>query len=226
MSLEQHAPNVWAMSQGIRLMPGVVMPATGLVVRLASGGVVLVSPLSRIDEHAAEIRALGPVEAIVAPNYSHHLAIPKTMAAFPSARVWGSKALAAKRTDIAFTDALEPDVTQPWGEELVALPVRGMPRLHETAFFHRPSGTLYLVDLAFNLARPEQLLGRMLFGLMGPTGRFSFPRMFSAKDKPALRKTIDQLVAFAPKRIIVSHGVPVTENATEALKAAFAFLRA
>ena len=159
-------------------------------------------------------------------SYSHHLAVPKTMAAFPSARVWGSKALQAKRSDIAFTDSLEPDVQPSWREELLPIPINGMPRLRETAFFHRPSASLYFVDLAFNLVRPEALFGRVVLGLAGPYGRFAFPRLSRVGDKPALRKTIDELIALQPRQLIVSHGEPVTANATEVLKNAFAFLGA
>lgn len=202
------------------------MPASGLVVRLGSGGLVVVSPVPAINQFVEELKTLGPVEVIIAPSYSHHLAVPKTMAAFPSARVWGSKALQAKRADIAFTDALEPDVQPPWREELMPIPVNGMPRLHETVFFHRASASLYFTDLAFNIARPEALFGRMLLGLAGPYGRFSFPRLGRVGDKVALRKTIDELVALEPRQLIVSHGVPVTHHATEVLKSAFAFLKA
>ncbi len=224
MKLQQHAAQVWTMSQDVRLMPGFYLPAAGFVVRLASGGLVLISPLKGIDEIANDLRALGPVEAIVAPSNSHHLGIPKTMAAFPAARVWASKALQAKRSDIAFTDALEPDVQPPWADELVPVPIAGMPKLHETAFFHRASSVLFLVDLALNLRRPAGLFARVILGAAGPYGRFAFPRLASVGDEQALRKTVDQLIGFAPQQIIVSHGDPVTENATDVLKKAFAFL--
>ncbi len=222
MNLRGHAPNVWSMTQDISLMPGFVLSATGLVVRLESGGVIVISPLPKIAEFADEVRALGPVVAVVAPNLAHHLSVPKAMALFPEARVWGSPSLQAKRADITFTDALTPEA-RPWGDELVPIFVNGMPKLNETVFFHRPTGVLYLVDIAFNIERPKQWLGRLILGAVGAYGRFGPPRVgFKPADKAAFRKTIDELVALKPKQLLVSHGVPVTENATEVLARAFA----
>ena len=44
------------------------------------------------------------------------------------------------------------EVPPEWAGEIEIIPVAGMPRLSENALIHRPSGTLVLTDLVFNLA--------------------------------------------------------------------------
>ena len=55
------------------------------VVRLADGGVMLISPIEVDDALAAEIDVIGPVRAVVAPNAFHHFYFAAVAKRYPDA---------------------------------------------------------------------------------------------------------------------------------------------
>ena len=117
---------------------------------------------------AAEISARGPVSAIVEPNALHHLGLAAARAAFPGARTFGPRGLARKISG------------QPLPEPLVDAP--GVPwwGAVETVLFHRPSRTLWVMDLAFNVRTSDHLPTRLFMRLNGAYGRFARSRIVPA----------------------------------------------
>ena len=98
-------------------MPLVQLPLTSALVTL-SAGKVLLSPHPSLT--ADELRGMGAVTDIVAPNLFHHLGIANAVAAHPQARLWGVAGFERKRKDIAWGAFL--DARQwPHQQELVAV---------------------------------------------------------------------------------------------------------
>lgn len=66
--------------------------ANCFTVRLASGGLAVLSPPSRIPEDAvADLEAYGPVEALVPNNGFHHLGMEQWRGLFPKARCFAAE---------------------------------------------------------------------------------------------------------------------------------------
>jgi hypothetical protein len=105
----------------------------------------------------------------------------------------------------------------PWAGTVETVPVEGMPRIEETAFFRRPSGTLWLTDMAFNIRTSEHLPTRLFLRLNGALGRFGPSR---------IARSMDRLLALRPARLLPAHGVPVEAEATRVLAGGFAHLPA
>ena len=108
------------------------------------------------------------------------------------------------------------------------VPVEGMPRLEESAFFHWPSGTLWLTDMAFNIRTSEHLPTRLFLRLNGALGRFGPSRIARSmvKDPRALRRTVDRLLALRPARLLPAHGVSGGGRRDPVLAEGFAHLPA
>jgi hypothetical protein len=197
------------------------------LVRLAGGALFVHSPTPLTDALRAEVAKIGTPAFIVGPNRIHYWWIPEWHAALPEAQVWLAPRIikqAGGRIDFA-THALDAAAAYPWSEEIDTLAIAGR-YMTEYAFFHRATRTLILTDLMANL-EPRKLgpVGRFLSWLGGvqtPHGgmafdiRMTFPRA-------VLKAAAATMVAWAPERIIISHGRWYAENGTAELKRAFAF---
>jgi hypothetical protein len=104
--------------------------------------------------------------------------------------------------------------------------VRGMPRLNEVVFLHRPSRSLIIADLAFNFGPDAHWAVKLLFRLGGTWGRFTPSRLERClmKDRAAVRASIQRILEWDFDRIIVGHGPNIETGGKAALREAFAFL--
>jgi hypothetical protein len=207
---------------------GVAFPCPGrmTVVRLHDGSLWLHSPVFCAPELVAAVSALGPVSAIVAPNTLHYTFLADWVCAFPAASIHAAPNLAAKIPHIAHAVLGEGPI-ETWGRD-IDLHVIGLGSFTEVVFFHRPSRTLIVTDLMqnFEANRVQSALVRMLLflgGATGPNGRPSIDVQLAALlHRAALRQGIDQMLAWEPTCIILSHGACYQTDATAEIKRAFA----
>lgn len=228
MSLVNLCPGVWFLDEILRLPGGFRFPTRGALFALQDGSLMLISPPPRIGEVARAVAALGPVSAIVEPCANHHVGLAPARAAFPGARTFGPPGLARKLRGQPPVEPLPDGAAAPWAGTVETIPVEGMPRLEETAFFHRPSGTLWLTDVAFNIRTSEHLPTRLFLRLNDALGRFGQSRIARSmvKDPDALRRTVERLLALRPARLLPAHGDPLEVDATRVLAGGFAHLPA
>jgi hypothetical protein len=198
-----------------------------VVARLAHGGLWIHSPIPWSAELRAEIASLGEVTHVVGPNRFHDECLREFQAEYPTAQFHAAPGLAGDRPDIRFvaeplSDAPPPD----WSGTIDQHLVRGMPRLNELVFLHRPSRSLILADLAFNFGPDVHWPVKLLFRLGGTWGRFTPSRLerFMMKDRAAVRASIDTILAWDFDRIVVGHGQNIETGGKEAFRSAFAFL--
>jgi hypothetical protein len=207
-------------------MGGLELGGRMTVVRLPDGGLWLHSPV-RLDAAArAAVDALGPVRFLVAPNLMHHIHLPDWAAAYPEARVVALAGLRKKqprlRIDVELTDT--PDAG--YASVLSQHRVRGMPKVDEVAFLHRPSRTLLLTDLAFNIRESRSWLTRTYLRLGGTYGKLAPTMLVKAmvKDRAALRASLDTVSSWDFERVGVCHGEVLEHGGREALRSGFAWL--
>ncbi|WP_434044579.1 DUF4336 domain-containing protein [Sorangium cellulosum] len=220
--LRQLDQALWA-AEGTLKLPGIHFPVRSPIVRLADGGLILFSPLPSLEQVAGEIRALGEVRAIVAPNLMHHLGLAPAARLFPGARLYGRRGLHEKCPGVTFTGVLDDAPDPLWSAEIDQVAVGGMPRLDEVAFFHRPTRTLFLWDLCFHITRSEHFPTRLLMRLNGAYGRFGPTRVARSmmRDRAAVGAAVKQMLAWAPERIVVAHGDVIERGGQAALQGAF-----
>lgn len=225
MALQEIVPDrVWHAQQLLRFGP-VELATRMTVIRLSDGGLWVHSPVAPTDPLVAELRRLGDVHHVVAPNRSHHLFFLPFIHAFPHARGWIAPGLAAKRSDLAGYPTLDEDV--PWADDLRPYFIRGIPLLDETAFFHVATGTLVLTDLLFHVGPNRSWLVRAAARLLGIYGTLGMSRTMkvAVKDRAALAASVAPLLALPVQRVLVAHDQIVQEHARERLERAFTWLR-
>ena len=98
--------------------------------------------------------------------------------------------------------------------------------MNEVVFLQRPTRTLLLTDLAFNVQPGAKNRAKVFHWLVGAGGRFGPHRIIRAviRDREAARRSLAKILEWDFERIIVTHGDVLEHGGREALRAAFAFL--
>ncbi|MCW5893064.1 MAG: DUF4336 domain-containing protein [bacterium] len=219
------ADGLWVFDRRLAMPGGPLLPLTGTLIRLPGGGLLVHSPV-RLDAATAEaVRSLGPITDVLAPNGFHHLFAPAWHAAYPQARLFAAPGLPARVPALAGAAPLRDGDPSPWPDVdiLVYGPVGN---LGEVVVFHRPTGTLVLTDLAFNVVRVDSLFDRfgwrVVMGVPPHLAPSRTARMTLLRDRARVRPFVERLLALDVRRIVVSHGDVVEHDAAAALRRGFA----
>jgi hypothetical protein len=218
-------PNLWVADRPLRLAVGDIGTRM-TVIRLADGGLFLHSPV-RLDAATREaLDDLGPVRAAVAPSKVHHFFVGDYLTAYPEARVYGAPGLARKRRDLKFHGVLSDQAAPEWHGEIAQHLFRGAPYLNEVVFFHLPTRTLLLTDLAFNVPAGKTSGARLFYWVVGAAGHFGPHRLVRLliRDRRAARESVDVILRWDFDRVIVTHGDVLETGGREQFAAAFALI--
>jgi len=224
--LESLGEGIWTAAAPFSLM-GAAFGTRMTVVRLADGGVALISPIELDDALAAEIDAIGPVRAIVAPNAFHHLYVGAALRRHPEAGCFVAPGTQEKLgADVASCSILGDEAEPLWSEVLDQVSVGGVPMTNEVVFFHRPSKTVVLTDLCFHFEPPPGGWTGFFLRLAGGHGGLKVSRLmrFSMKDRAAVRASLERILEWDFENLVVTHGANLRGGAKEAFRAATADL--
>lgn len=223
--LRSLAKDLWVIDHPLRV-GGLHLGTRTTIVRLASGGLWVHSPGPLQSGLTAEIAALGPVQALVAPNAMHHLYLTPNIQAFPQATVYISPALPGKLKDPVTHEVLNEEPPALWRDELAQHLAQGMPKLQELVFLHRASRTLILTDLAFHIRHSASWFTRLFMRMNGAYGHFGPSRIFRTlvKERAALRSSLTHLQSWDFDRIIVAHGEVLERDGKAAMQTQYAWV--
>lgn len=209
-AVESIASELWIQRYPLSLL-GTQVGRTVTVLRLASGDLILHStgPFSASDVEA--IRRLGRPGWMVEATLFHDTFAAAGRKAFP---------------DVPYLDARHSAKPPPaWRDDVAVLELRGMPKVREHVFLHRPSRTLIVADLVFNFGAGATSWTRQFFrwaaGVREVPG---ISRLFRAciRDRPAFSASIREMLSWDFDRLIVGHGDIVEHGAKGRLAAALA----
>lgn len=217
-SLEVFVPDtLWLREYPVR-MSGARFNARMTVIKLPSGELLIHSPCAFDEVLAAEVAAIGPVAAIIAPGNLHWLHVRSCQQAFPDAVTYVCPGVDQRAKELEFDFVLGDDAPPLWVGELAQVALQGTRVMREVAFLHHASRTLLLVDLVENFtpATPgTNAVLRILFRALGMWNRPSpAPEYrFAWGDKARVREGMARILAWDFDRVILSHGDLITRDA-------------
>lgn len=198
------------------------------VVKLKTGGLWLHSPVLPTRERQEALERLGPIEHLVAPIKIHSIGIMPWSSIVPSAHVWASPQFKARHPDIRVDTMLTNEVRPLWGSEIDHFSIQGHPVVDEVDFFHRPSSTLILTDLIQkHYAGHDPRFWRwvkMVVGVLGKEGGVPLDVRLSIRNRSAMRRSIETLLAWDFDNLILSHGHCLRGGAQQEVRRVFAWL--
>jgi hypothetical protein len=225
-SLEAFAPDaLWLREYPVRL-GGARFNARMTVVKLRSGQLLVHSPCAFDDALAAEVAALGPVAAIIAPGNLHWLHVRSCQEAFPDAKSYACPGVEKRAKGVTFDFELGDEAPPLWADDLSQVALQGTRLMREVAFFHHASRTLILVDLIENFTsttRGTNAFARGLFRVVGMWNRPSPAPEYRIAwgDKARVREGLARILAWDFERVIVSHGDLITQDAKQVVARAW-----
>ena len=228
--LQQVDENIWIYDGSIVSWHGMPYTTRMTVVRLNDGKIWVHSPEKITNGLINEIQTIGEIKYLISPNKIHHLFIQDWIKLFPNAGAYSSPGLKEKRKDIRFHSELEDFPEGEWSKEIDQLIFRGSKAMEEVVFFHKKSSTLILTDLIENFP-PNHFSGiknllAKLTGIISPNGKTSLDwRMSFMFGKNEARKSLEKMMEWKPKRIIISHGDCIDKNAVVFLSESFSWLK-
>lgn len=123
------------------------------------------SPVEWTEALGRSLELLGPVGAIVAPNYEHVKYISDWARRYPRAQIWGCPGLPARMPEVQWTHELggpaADAAAQSAGVEPLHLdcelnPFTGRPFFNEVVFHHPKSNALLITDAYWNYPWSER----------------------------------------------------------------------
>jgi len=217
--LHQLGDNLWVLDFPAKLL-GTAIGRRSTVLRLTNGELLVHSSAPFRAEDVAAITTLGPVAYLLDASNFHDTFAAEGTAAFPQARFFAPEGFPAPAGRRVESLAKPPPA---WADDLAVQRIDGMPSVNEHAILHRPSRTLMVADLVFNMRTTTDMWTTFFFRyLAGTFGRVGMSRMFRLmiRDRVAFLESIRTVLAWEFDRLITGHGEIVETGGKRDLKAA------
>lgn len=197
---------LWCIDHDFQLM-GAHVGLRTTILRLSTGQILLHSPGALSAADVADIRALGPIAGVFAPNAMHHMFLRAAHEAL-GGEIWVSAGLSERLPQYASCHAVSDTVPEAWGTGISIERIRGVRMMHEIALFHAASRTLCLADFAFNVHNPATSWTKFVMWANAGLGKFGPTRVGKSmfQDKAAIRASLDVILSWDFDRITVCHG--------------------
>ena len=221
---EELAPGLWRLERRLKMPGGLILPVATTIFRLPSGKLFLHAPATLDAAAEASLRALGSPSVVFAPNPFHHIAIPDYRRVFPDCAVFYVPGLPARIPGLPPGVEVSDRAPDAWEGAIEPVPFGPSRGFSEIAVFHPATATLVLTDLAFNMRRYAGTLDRIgwrLFGVPPEFGVSRTARLTLLRDKRAARPYLENMLAKDFRRILVSHGDPVENDAKSEFRRAY-----
>ena len=184
------------------------------------GGLLVHSPVALDPEEVARI---GAARWVLAPNLLHHLYVGPWAEA--GVEAWAAPGLVAKRPDVDFRGEVE-DGSRPFGDDVWVKPMACFAMTNEVVVLHRPSRTLVVTDLVFNIAPTAPWATRAAMRcLCGYPGCKTTLLERAGIRRGVAREELQEILSWDFDRLIMSHGEVIETGGKDALLGAFGWLR-
>jgi hypothetical protein len=215
--IEPIGPNIWRMRYPLSLL-GVSIGRNVAIIRLANGKLIIHSTAPFTSGDVGAIRTLGEPGWLLEATLFHDTFAKHGRSAFPALPYLAPEAF-AKSTGLD-TCPVDEIISAAWGNEISVLKLEGIPKLQEHVVLHRPSRTLIVADLVFNLgptaSRWENFVRHRLMGIHRFPAMSRFFRM-TIREPLAFETSIDTLLSWDFDRLVVAHGEVIATGAKRAL---------
>jgi len=171
--------------------------------------IYIISPANFNDETIKYIKDSEKSIRFIAPNNFHNLHLKTMFKHFPNAHFYGPKR-SQKQSGVQ----LEKTELLASTETLVPVFIQGHELLSETCFLHKPSESLIITDLFFNMHHKMNIQTSMAMRLVGTYHKFGMSRMLkkAINDKKLFKTSLLELEKLSFKKVLLNHGDSVSKE--------------
>ncbi|KAI0790430.1 hypothetical protein C8Q75DRAFT_115771 [Abortiporus biennis] len=208
------------------------MGGRSTAIKLSTGNVWVVASTPLSPETKETVNKLGKVEFILAADADHHIFLSEWKQEYPEAKLIGVQGLAEKKRSESLKFDYTYGVDDPkfgFEEDIDSLYFSGFSK-KDVAWLHKPSKSLIVADLIFNLPANEQYSKSK----SSPKVAFFFPKFEpyskfhqdfvwkEGKNKEAMKTAAKTVATWDFERIIMCHGDVIEKDAKKAWETAYA----
>ena len=197
------------------------------VVELEPGALWVHSPVDPAPDVLEAVQALGTVKHIVAPNKIHSLGVGPWKERYPLARVSVSPRFRERHPAAPIDDVLGA-APPPWGDQIETHCFAGSDFFDEVVFYHPLSRTLIVTDLIQRHDPAEESsfwrLVKRGVGVLGTSGGTAKDLRLTFTDRAAACESAKALLRWEFDRVVIAHGICITEEAHRVVEEAFGWL--
>jgi hypothetical protein len=218
--------NIWVCEQPLKYF-GLSVGTRMTVIRLVDGKLMVISPIQTDNTIVNRLNEIGEVKYIIAPNLYHYLFASNFKSFYPKAKFWAVPGLESKRPELPI-DRVIKDNENNFGDEIEylffdgfkTLSLNGPDLLNECVFFHRESQTLILTDTAFHFDEKFPPLTQLVAKTTGGYKKLSpsFLERFATQEKEQVKQSVQKVLNWNFKRVIMAHGSIIETDAKRKFK--------
>ena len=193
-----------------------------MTVAVIDGDLLLHSAIDPTEVGPGGLDHLGTPRWVLAPNRLHHLYAGPWLDR--GLEGWAAPGLPERRPDLSF-DHVVTETCEPFGPDVLLVPLRCFGLTNEVVMLHRPSRTLVVTDLVFHFTPAHPWLTRAAMWMSGayPGCRASVLERVGM-DRAVAREEIGGLLELDFDRLVPSHGAIVESGGKQALAEAYRWL--
>lgn len=218
--------NIWVEEQPLKYL-GLNVGTRMTIIRLKTGELIVISPIQVDNATIHQLNQVGDVSYIIAPNLYHYLFASSFKAFYPKAKLWAAPGLESKRPELSIDQVIRDDGNSLLNEVEYLLfdgfrtfDLSGPSLLNECVFFHPESHTLVLTDTAFHFDESFPLTTKLVARLIGGYKKLSpsLVERFATRDKQRVKQSVQKVLTWDFRRVIVAHGSIIENDAKKRFK--------
>ncbi|KAF8327438.1 uncharacterized protein EI90DRAFT_2975088 [Cantharellus anzutake] len=227
--IREIAPGLVTFSRPFRRF-GAPIGGRSTAIRLSSGDVFLIAS-TQLDQATKEtIESLGKVKYIIAIDAEHTIFVESYQNAYPEAKLIGVETLDKRKPHLRWDHLYTSNNPPPFSQLPPDISTQFFPSFinKDLAILHKPSRTLLVADLLWNLPAREQNglptdYKNWFHSLMSPGTRFqrAFLWLASIKDGKAMSRDAKVVDGWDFNRIIPCHGDVIETGGKEAWRSTY-----
>jgi len=237
-SIRQINPNILTFTQPFSRSNLFKVGLRGSAIRLANNEVFIINPVNAQEDETlikSKLDELGKVKWIACPNTKHHLYAKKYKEWYPDAQMIGMEGLPAKKKDLKFDQILGITSSKEkfgYESEIESVYFSGFIN-RDVAFYHRPTKTMFVADLLFNLpaieaysvGKAQASSEKIPKSFMNPWSFWQKAFLFLAglKNRKEMKKDLKKVSEWEFERIVMCHGEIIEQNAKDAWNSAYSW---
>lgn len=230
--LQQVDRDLWVAEQPLTFM-GLPVGTRMTVIRLEDNSLLLISPIHLTPEIRQQLKKIGTVKYLIAPNLFHYLYLAQCQQIYTQSQVLAPPGLATKQPNLKIDKTFTQDDIE-FGSQLEytlfagfqILIVSQIKTANEIVFYHPITKTLIITDSAFNFDNTFPWITQLTARVIGSYQNLkpSWLEKIAVQDKQQAQKSIDKILSWDFERVIMAHGTIVETNAKKELTAGYQWL--
>ncbi len=215
----ERGPGITTMMRPLKVL-GMTFGRRMVILQNEKGECMIHSPFPIQPGMEDPFASLGPVKRLITPTTFHDTFLQDAIDFYTEADPFVARGMKAPFDRLPTLVHMDTALSG-WEKDLTPIQIRGIPLLNEVVFIHKPSQSLLVSDLVFNLGSWQGGYTRMFASLLGFSNTPGPSRLFRSviKTMDSFKQSLNAILEHPFESIIPSHFDVVETRGPDVIKA-------